>query len=137
MLTGGCFCGYVRYRVTGTPRDPTNCHCSICRRVSGGPFVAWFTATEHEFAITAGLPASFRSSDHARREFCPRCGSPLTFRSTHAPGSVDVTTCTLDDPEAVPPRDHTHTSSQLSWIRLADGLPRYATARDSANETSC
>ena len=32
MLQGGCFCGRIRYEVTGTPFNETNCHCSICRR---------------------------------------------------------------------------------------------------------
>lgn len=130
MLKGGCFCGFVRYDVTGAVRDETNCHCSICRRLSGAPFVAWFTVKEQEFGIVAGAPARLRSSQLGQREFCPRCGTPLTFRSTRAPGYVDVTTCSLDDPEAVPPRDHTRTSAQLSWVRLADGLPSYPEARE-------
>ena len=40
-----------------------------------------------------------------------------------------VTTCSLDDPDPVPPRDHTHTSSRLSWMKLADDLPLYPEAR--------
>jgi hypothetical protein len=24
------------------PFNETNCHCSICRRTTGAPFVAWF-----------------------------------------------------------------------------------------------
>ena len=35
MLQGGCFCGRIRYEVTGTPFNETNCHCSICRRDDG------------------------------------------------------------------------------------------------------
>jgi len=40
MLTGGCYCGYLRYDVFGQPFDETVCHCSIYRRTTGAPFVA-------------------------------------------------------------------------------------------------
>jgi hypothetical protein len=29
MLTGGCFCGHVRYEAGGVPFNPTVCHCSM------------------------------------------------------------------------------------------------------------
>jgi hypothetical protein len=129
MLNGGCFCGHVRYEATGTPFDQTNCHCSICRRTTGAPFVAWFSVRRDEFRIVSGTPVRFRSSAHGMRTFCPRCGTQLTFESERYPDEIDVTTCSLDDPETVPPRDHTRTSSRLSWIRLADGLPEFREAR--------
>jgi hypothetical protein len=31
MLTGGRFCGAMRYEADGKPFHETNCHCSICR----------------------------------------------------------------------------------------------------------
>jgi AraC-like DNA-binding protein len=31
MLTGGRFCGSIRYEADGKPFHETNCHCSICR----------------------------------------------------------------------------------------------------------
>jgi hypothetical protein len=130
MLEGGCFCGFLRYQIQGTPYYETNCHCSICRRTTGAPFVAWFTVPTDALRFTAGEPVRFASSHHGTRSFCPRCGTQLTFQSSRADGDVDVTTCSLDDPERVPPRDHTRTSSQLSWVSLSDGLPRFPEARD-------
>src|SRR5262245_31159011 len=60
------------------------------------------------------------------------CGTQLTFQADDHPDEVDITTCSLDHPEAVPPRDHTHTSSKAQWIRLTDGLAQYAQARPNA-----
>lgn len=129
MIEGGCYCGFVRYRAGDSASQETNCHCSICRRTSGAPFVTWFTVPSAALAFTAGEPASFRSSDHGTRTFCPRCGTPLTFRSSRAPAEVDVTTCSLDDPELLPPKDHTRTSSRLPWLSLGDELPSFPEAR--------
>jgi hypothetical protein len=130
MLTGGCFCGYVRYEVSGTPFDQTNCHCSMCRRASGAPFLTWFSVKRSEFRIVSGSPVRFRSSAVATRSFCPRCGTQLTFEMAQAPDNIDITTCSLDDPEAVPPREHIWTSSRLSWMRFADDLPEFRAARE-------
>ena len=129
MTEGQCFCGFIRYQADGIPCNETNCHCSVCRRVSGAPFVAWFTVPRGGFRIVAGEPASFHSSDHGTRSFCPRCGTPLTFQSSHFPDEVDVTTCSLLDPERVPPKDHTQVSSKLSWVKLDDQLPMFASVR--------
>jgi hypothetical protein len=123
MLKGRCFCGTVRYEVLSSPSSETNCHCSICRRTSGAAFVTWFTAPESDFRITSGMPTSFRSSDHGVRTFCSHCGTPLTFKSATFPADIDVTTCSLDNPDEVPPRDHTYAGSRLHWVSLSDGLP--------------
>ena len=129
MLKGGCCCGFVRYETGAEPRDPTNCHCSICRRASGAPFVAWFTVPKDEFRVLSGEIAQFRATNKATRGFCPRCGTALTFVFDGLPDRVDVTTCSLDEPDAVPPRDHLYTSTMVGWLKLADGLPRFPESR--------
>lgn len=131
MLEGGCLCGFVRYRVRGRPSHETLCHCSICRRASGAPVVAWFTVRRADLVVVSGEPATFRSSDHGTRTFCPRCGTPLAFRSARLPDEVDVTTCSLDAPERVAPRDHTHAAARLGWLVPGDDLPRHPAERDA------
>jgi hypothetical protein len=131
-MQGGCFCGFVRYQADGAPFDETNCHCSICRRTSGAPFVAWFSVARANFRWLAGQPTTLRSSDHGTRTFCPRCGTPLSFASSHFPDQVDVTICSLPDPDQVRPRDHIHTGGAPSWVRLCDDLPRFVQARPAS-----
>ena len=129
MLTGGCLCGAVRYEAGGTPYHAVICHCSMCRRAAGAPVVAWFSVARADFRFTAASPAAYCSSGHATRRFCARCGTQLTFESDRHPAEIDVTTATLDDPEMVPPADHVHDGTRLSWVRVSDGLPRYSNAR--------
>lgn len=129
MLTGGCFCGRIRYEATGAPFHETNCHCSICRRTTGAPFVAWFSVPRSMFKLVRGEPSRFKSSAKGTRSFCPHCGTQLTFEHEDYADEIDVTTCSLDDPDRLAPKDHTRTSSKLGWIKLADGLPEYREAR--------
>lgn len=129
MLTGGCYCKAIRYRVPEQTFDATNCHCDMCRGTTGAPCVAWFSVASDTVEFLSGTPTRFRSSPHATRSFCPTCGTQLTFVDDATPGETDITTCSLDNPEAVPPRDHTFTSGQLAWLVLADALPRYRRSR--------
>jgi hypothetical protein len=123
MLKGKCLCGDIHYGTTGTPAQQAQCHCSICRRASGASPVAWFTVPLQSFAFTQGRVASYHSSAHAVRQFCPRCGTQLTFHSGKFPDEIDITIASLDDPDQVQPKCHIHTSSKLEWVSVSDGLP--------------
>lgn len=129
MLTGGCFCGAIRYQASGQVFNPTTCHCEICRRTCGAPCVAWFSVPAAGYRVVVGTPARFRSSSHATRTFCPTCGTQLTFCDDASQEEIDITTCSLDDPAAAPPRDHTYASRQVPWLVLDDGLPQFARSR--------
>ncbi len=129
MLKGHCLCGAIRYEAHGEVTNGTVCHCTMCRRAAGSPMVGWFTVPRGGFRLIEGKPVTYRSSADAWRAFCGGCGTPLTFESTRFPGETDVTTCSLDDPEQVPPADHTQASTKLSWVKLADGLPVYPEQR--------
>lgn len=127
MLSGGCLCGDIRYRINSPPVEALYCHCHMCRRAHGAPVVGWLTVAGEDFVITAGSPRDFKSSAMAVRGFCGRCGTPLTWRAMANPDLVDVSIASLDDPAAVTPSFHLWTASRIAWFDTADHLPRYAT----------
>jgi hypothetical protein len=129
MYTGGCFCGAVQYEAEGAAVSRTWCHCSMCRRLSGAPSVAWFSVPRPQFRYVRGAPAAYHSSPGVTREFCAACGTQLTFRDHRTPGEIDITTCSLDDPEALAPQDHTFADNRLRWEPICDDLPRYRRTR--------
>ena len=124
-LVGGCFCGAVRYRVTVPSRDVAHCHCGICRRTTGAPFVTWATFPAAQFAFTAGTPSEIRATPRAVRTFCGSCGTGLTFREYARPNSVDVTVGSLDTPDVVAPDAHIWTASRLGWLHVDDDLVQH------------
>ena len=132
MLVGGCFCRNIRFEADGEPYNSTICHCSDCRKAAAAPFVAWFSMRVRDLRFIADQPTFFRSSANVTRSFCPRCGTQLTFQSSRSPDEIDIATCSLDDPELVPPRDHTRVEGRLSWIHLADDLPKFPVTRGSS-----
>ena len=122
---GGCLCGAVRYRVLGDPVGRTLCHCATCRRAAAAPTVAWAIFDAAGFAIVAGAPRRFRSSPHVERAFCGDCGTPLVYRSDRRPDVVDITTASLDAPEAFAPEREIWTGEKLAWEAINVALPQY------------
>jgi hypothetical protein len=121
MLRGGCFCRAVRYEIDAEPTKETICHCTMCRHVAGAPSVAWFSVPPGSIRFVAGEPQRFKSSEQATRPFCPNCGTTLTYQSTRTPDDIDITTCSLDEPDQAAPRDHTFVRSKLSWVTVGTG----------------
>jgi hypothetical protein len=130
VLEGGCLCRFVRYQAGGTPFHETVCHCTMCRGSTGAPMVGWFSVRRDDFRLTSGELVGFPSSPRATRNHCPRCGTQITFQSNDYPGETDVTIASLNDPNAVPPKDHTFVRSKPAWVTLSDGLPQFETRRE-------
>ncbi|HTV89282.1 MAG TPA: GFA family protein [Stellaceae bacterium] len=121
-LTGGCQCGAVRYELTAPPERVHLCHCRMCQKAVGGPFAVGAPVRRSAFAWTRGTPASFASSSLAQRDFCPRCGTPLTFRYDDA-DTISVTVGSLDRPQDVPPVRHYGVEGRLGWLDRLASLP--------------
>lgn len=128
MLTGGCKCGHVRYETESEPASGALCYCEDCRRATGAHAVAWFSVPVASLRFT-NAPKRVRSSERADRGFCAECGTQILFQYDAEPDEIDVTICSLDDPDRVKPRDHIWTRSKPSWVTIGDDLPRYGKGR--------
>ncbi len=120
--TGGCQCGAVRYRIDQTPEYPSLCHCRMCQKAGGAPFMAFFSVEKANFVLTRGAPAIFRSSEIAERGFCSVCGTPLTY-AMDGRDHVSLTIGSLDQPADVAPTEQLGVESMLPWFPSLAGLP--------------
>ncbi len=120
--TGECLCGAIRYRASEAPHWASYCHCAMCRKVSGAPYMGFVEFADGAFAWIEGEPRTYRSSDGVVRRFCGACGSSLTFE---AEGLVFIALGSLDAPEQVAVERHCYTASALPGLQLADGLPQF------------
>ncbi|MCP5373191.1 MAG: GFA family protein [Hyphomicrobiales bacterium] len=120
--TGGCLCGAVRYGSDAAPLWASYCHCGMCRKVSGAPYMAFVEFPAGALRWTAGQARAYTSSDGVVRRFCGACGGSLTFE---AEGLVFIALGSLDAPERVQVQRHCYTRDRLPGIKLADGLPQF------------
>lgn len=124
-MQGGCHCGAIRYEVSGTPVYHALCHCTDCRKSSGAPAVAWALFPAGAISVT-GTPKVHASSEHARRHFCPDCGSGLFYTNEVVfPGMMDIQSAALDDPDTIPLGIHVQTAERIGWMKTAHELPQF------------
>src|SRR6185436_15541983 len=104
-IEGGCACGTVRYSLESVPFDTGWCHCRTCQRVSGAPAMVFSTVPAGDLVFVRGAEEvrAFASSSFGRRQYCGRCGTPLTIQVDYQPETVDFPVATLDDPDRVAP----------------------------------
>lgn len=74
-----CLCGQVKVTVANHNNNVGACHCSICRKWAGGPFMAIDCGTDVTLEGTDNVSV-YSSSDWAERGFCKHCGSHLFYR---------------------------------------------------------
>ncbi len=128
-ISGGCHCGAVRYAISAKPTNSMICHCKTCRGISGAPVVAWITVAPEAFAFTQGRPKRYASSAKVERRFCGQCGTQLTYARTDDASYIDITTASLDKPNAFPPTHHSWLAHDIDWIEFGDGLPVFPKSR--------
>jgi len=123
--TGRCFCGNVKFQVTGPEKFACFCHCESCRRAAGGVYVPWATFAKDTFVITLGNMTQYHSAPGVTRGLCSTCGTSLTYEHEDRSGQIDVTLTSFDDPSRISPLAHIWVEDKLPWVTIDDGLPQY------------
>lgn len=76
---GHCLCGDVRITAKQAGSGVGACHCKMCRRWGGGPFMEIDCGTAIEIEGKDNISV-FDSSKWAERGFCRNCGTHLFYR---------------------------------------------------------
>ena len=76
---GQCLCGAVKVTAKSASNSAGACHCSMCRRWGGGPFLAVDCGTDVVIEGEDHVKV-FDSSAWADRGFCSACGTHLFYR---------------------------------------------------------
>lgn len=76
---GHCLCGEVRITAKNASTSVGACHCKMCRRWGGGPFMEIDCGSDVEIDGEKNISV-FNSSDWAERGFCRNCGTHLFYR---------------------------------------------------------
>jgi hypothetical protein len=131
VLSGGCACGAIRFRLQEPTYDTGWCHCRICQRVSGSAGMVFTTVAKSAYQIEQGAArlGCYKSTSFGERTYCLACGAPLTIHVNHQANEIDVTVGSLDDPNAVTPGFHIFVEQAPEWLSLTDGLPQFPALR--------
>ena len=116
-------CGSVRYRTKGAPLRQSICHCTFCQRRTGSAFAEVVHFNDENVEITGGpLTTHEHRSDETHRwlrmQFCPRCGTTVTWTAERVPGARGISGGTFDDPNWFKIQRHIWTRLAQRWVAL-------------------
>jgi hypothetical protein len=128
MMKGSCWCGAVRFTVSEPFVTSTFCHCTSCKRISGGVGTANGRARTETIAVTEGrdLLTTYQPEEGSAKTFCSRCGANLFGGGWPESEHSSVRLSAIDEGLEQKPEAHTYVRSVAEWETLPDdGLPRY------------
>ena len=115
---GQCLCGAIHITATKAGNDVGACHCNMCRRWGGGPFMEINCGTEVSFDGEDKL-SLFDSSDWAERGFCSQCGTHLFYR-LKATGQHMVPVGLFDDTDDLAFKTQVFVDEKPAFYRFAN-----------------
>ena len=80
------------------------------------------------------MPKTFRSSSIAFRDFCPECGTQLTFRFLGVEDVIDIMLMTLDRWNEIAPLKQVGLESRPWWLAELNRIPAMTTAESHGPE---
>ena len=84
--------------------------------MNGSAFSTYVAVAEHDFEIVSGEPKAHQCSEHAKKNFCADCGTPIFNSSPKHAGLVILHFGTLDDALRFEPAVNIFCESRLDWL---------------------
>lgn len=119
---GSCFCGAVRFTVSGEPAAMGYCHCDSCRHWSAGPVNAFTLWKPDAVKVTQGADniGTYNKTSGSARKWCKACGGHI-FTEHPGLGLTDVYAAVVPD---LPFSPGVHVNYQDTVLHIKDGLPK-------------
>ncbi len=126
MIRGSCLCGAVRFEIEGKLSPIGQCHCSLCRKVSGTASNAVLLTASRSFRWAAGEDQIrvFTKMTNWTTSFCRVCGCPVP--ELRADGKLlAVPAGSLDDDPGSRVEQHIYVGSKAEWDEISGDAPRH------------
>jgi hypothetical protein len=130
-LEGSCHCGAVRFEVTEDFSVVRICHCTTCKKLSGGTGTTNGRARTEAIRILSGedVLRTYQPAEGTAKTFCSACGSNLFGGGWPNSEYTSVRLPTIDTPLDRKPDEHIFVRSVAPWELLPDdGLVRHETS---------
>ncbi|HEY0721291.1 MAG TPA: GFA family protein [Gammaproteobacteria bacterium] len=127
IATGGCYCGAVRFEVVHPFKSVINCHCNMCRSLSGAAYTTWVSVPAEQFRYRQGESqlSAYTVSSHVAKRFCPICGTAVSYTDARYPDIVGIPAGIIRPPLCQAPTAHYFVGDKAAWTHICDGLPQF------------
>ena len=127
-ISGGCYCGSLRYESIGDVEASIQCHCRECQYITGGNPNVIMIMPLNGFEFVKGIPKTFKRKDienAVTRLFCENCGTGIGTKNPNRPNSIILKVGTFDDPSIFKPDIAIFTIDKQKFHYIEDGLKSF------------
>ena len=127
-ISGGCYCGSLRYESVGDIEASIQCHCRECQYITGGNPNVIMIMPLNGFEFVKGIPKTFKRNDienAVTRLFCENCGTGIGTKNPNRPNSIILKVGTFDDPSIFKPDIAIFTIDKQKFHYIEDGLKSF------------
>jgi hypothetical protein len=136
LISGECFCGQVKYTVSGRLYDARSCHCSRCRKAFSAQSSAYALVKAEEFKWRIGehLITRYVGQHGFGLGFCSVCGSTLVGLYHDQVHGVTLG-CVNGDPGVEIGR-HIYVGSKAVWEVMPENVVQFESAPPAGDEST-
>jgi hypothetical protein len=130
VLRGSCLCGGIVFEVSDPPDALGVCHCTSCKKLSGGAGTVNLGVPPSAVRIVEGedLLQTYEPPGGSAKTFCMACGANLFGGGWPDSERASVRVTALDEPPDAKVGRHIYVRSLAPWETLPDdGADRFET----------
>ncbi|MEH6556972.1 MAG: GFA family protein [Oceanicoccus sp.] len=125
-ISGQCHCGSVKWTATLPHKIALNCHCNMCRSLSGADYSSWIVIPSDQFSVISGGEdlTEYQASAAFTKSFCKKCGSTVNcINNDKFPDHTYVAKGNISTDFDIPAEIQVFTNFKASWVNIDESIP--------------
>ena len=125
-ISGQCHCGSIKWAASLPHKVALNCHCNMCRSMSGADYSSWVILPSEQFIILSGKESltQYQASDKFLKSFCSKCGSTVScINNDKFPDHTYVAKGNITSEFDLPAKVQVFTKYKADWVNIDESIP--------------
>ena len=127
-IAGKCHCSAVEWQADLPPKVVLNCHCNMCRQLSGADYSSWVIVDASKFKVVKGSEniCTYDATQKFSKSFCTACGTTVScINNEKFPDHVYVAKGTICSEFDLPVNLQVYTDDKASWVKINEDIPAF------------
>ena len=126
IISGQCHCGTVNWTASLPHKVALNCHCNMCRSLSGADYSSWVILPADQFNLLSGSEniTIYQATENFTKSFCSKCGATVSgINDDKFPDHIYVAKGNITSEFNLPPEIQVYTKDKADWVTVDEGIP--------------
>ena len=126
LINGQCHCGSATWSISLPHTVALNCHCNMCRSLSGADYSSWLVLPAEQFTLHSGANnlTTYQASEKFSKTFCSQCGATVScINNDKFPEHIYVAKGNITSEFDLPPEIQVFTADKADWVTISDAIP--------------